>query len=244
MNVAIQRLCIWTGIAGIVVQFTGLWPLLHFIPPPMPSATAAEIAGMYREHAVPIIMGSILMLSSAAMLVPFYAAISAQMEVMEAKGAPLAKAQLMLALLAVCVPVAVTAVLWMVAAYRPERSDETIQLLNDIGWVLFFSPVVAGLVQVFVIAAAILTDRSPVPVFPRWFAFLNIWVGILFLPGGILALFKTGPFAWNGLLCFWLGIGAFGVWFVPMAWLLLKAAREPAESAAQRIRSVMQGSRA
>jgi hypothetical protein len=42
--------------------------------------------------------------------------------------------------------------------------------------------------------------------------------------------FKTGPFAWNGLLAFWLPISAFAVWFVVIFLVLKKAIYREAES--------------
>lgn len=229
MNSAMLKLCTWSGIVACVILGIGLWPLLQFVPPPLPSSSAAEIAAMYRENAFGILLGGTLMLASAAFYAPFYAAISAEIERIEERGSPLAKSQMLLGMLAVCVPVAVTAVVWMLGAYRAERSDETIQLLNDLGWFLFFTPVVAGLLNAIAIAAAIFNDKSATPTFPRWVAFLNIWIGILFMPGALLAFFKTGPFAWNGLFVFWLGVGAFAVWFVVMTYFLLRAARLRAE---------------
>jgi hypothetical protein len=226
----IEKIGLWIGIVSSVAIFVALGAFMHFIPPPPPSADAATIGALYREHAVAIRLGSIIMLATSAAFIPFYAVLSAHLQRMEPHGAPLAKAQLMIANVALFMPIAVTSVLWMTAAYRPERSDETIQTLNDIGWILFFTPVVAGLLQVFVVAAAIFADRSEAPRFPRWFAYYSLWVGILFLPAGALPMFKTGVLAWNGLLSFWLGITAFGIWFVPMAVLLLRAVARDAAS--------------
>lgn len=223
MSHDLEKIGVWCGIVSAVLIFVALGLCMHFIPPPSPAASAAEIGAFYRAHSVGILVGGILMLATSALFIPFYAVLSAHLQRMEPLGSPLAKAQLMIAALALFMPIAITAVLWMVAAYRPERSNEMIQTLNDIGWFLFFTPVIAGLLQVFVIAGAIFADPAPNPRFPRWFAFYSIWIGILFLPAGLLPLFKAGLVAWNGLLAFWLGITAFGIWFVPMAVLLLKA---------------------
>ena len=225
MNGTALRLCTWSGIVACILLGIGLYPLLQFVPPPLPSASAAEIAAIYRNNSFGILLGSTLMLAAGALYAPFYAAISSEMERIEGKGAPLAKAQMLLGLLAVCVPVSVAADAWMIAAFRPEHSDETILTLNDFGWFLFFTPVVPGLLNAITIAVAIFSDKSPNPTFPRWVAFANIWIGILFLPGAMLAFFKSGPFALNGLVVFWLGTGAFAVWFVIMTYWLLRAAR-------------------
>ena len=219
----IEKIGIWLGVvAGSLLGFA-LVPLMHFVPPPHPSASAAEIGALFRENSVNIRAGAIVMLATSTMFVPFYAVLSAHLERIEPLGSPLAKAQLMVALFAVFLPTVLCSTLWMVAAYRVERSDEMIQTLNDFAWMLFTTPAVAGLVQVFVIAAAVFADKAATPRFPRWYGYYNLWLGILFLPATLVPMFKTGVFAWNGLLSFWLGIAAFAAWFLPTVVLLLRA---------------------
>jgi len=220
----VQKLCIWSGVAGATLLFLGLVPLMGFIPPIPPSADATAVAAVYRHNGIGIIAGCSLLLGAFGMMIPFYSLISAHIERMEPAGSPLAKAQLGLAILAVCVPGTMAAMVWMVAAYRPGRSADTILLLNDLGWMLLLAPVVSGLLQNLALGIAVFNERSAAPTFPRWFAYFNFWTGMAFLPGGLLGFFKTGPFAWNGFLCFWLGLSAFGVWFVVTVPLLFKAA--------------------
>ena len=55
-------------------------------------------------------------------------------------------------------------------------------------------------------------------------------------PGGLITFFKTGPFAWNGLLAFWVPLVIFFVWFLVMFVALLKTIREQ-ESAPPKIES-------
>ena len=220
-----QKFGIWCGILGATLIGVGLWPLMGFVPAPKPSASAAEIAAMFRANSLGIILGAMVTIAAFPMMVPFYAVISEQIRRMDDQGSVLANAQFGLGVLAVCVPGVVGSVSWMIAAFRPERPDEIIQLLNDFSWILIFSVVAAGLLQVLVLGFAIFNDRSAQPIFPRWFAYFNLWIGVAFLPGGLLGLFKTGPFAWNGLFCYWLGLAAFGLWFIVTARMLLKAAR-------------------
>jgi len=49
---------------------------------------------------------------------------------------------------------------------------------------------------------------------------------ILFIPGGLIAFFKTGPFAGDGILTFWLPFAVFFGWFVVMFPLFLKAIKQ------------------
>jgi hypothetical protein len=68
-----------------------------------------------------------------------------------------------------------------------------------------------------------LLDARTVPVYPRWVGYFNIWIALLFIPGAFAFILKTGPFAWNGLLSFWLASGAFFSWLIVMTPLTLKA---------------------
>ena len=73
---------------------------------------------------------------------------------------------------------------------------------------------------------ATLADKSAEPVFPRWSGFVNLWLGTLFLPGGLIVFFKTGPFAWDGFIAFWIPFAAFALWFLVMTPVLLRAIRQ------------------
>jgi hypothetical protein len=83
-------------------------------------------------------------------------------------------------------------------------------------------------VQAVVIAVAIFSDHSPDPVFPRWVAYLNIWVAVGFLPGALLTYFKTGIVAWDGLLAFWLAAVLFFSWILVLFWATLRAVNREA----------------
>ena len=76
------------------------------------------------------------------------------------------------------------------------------------------------------IGIAILMDRSNRPVFPRWVGYVNLWVPLTFVPALLPYFFMTGPFAWQGLLVFYLGLSTFGLWVVVMTWALLRAVRD------------------
>ena len=94
--------------------------------------------------------------------------------------------------------------------------------MNDAGWLMFLMPFTTFIVQNFAIGLAILGDQSAQPVFPRWVAYLNFWVAALFVPGGLLTFFKTGPFAWNGLFAFWVPFVVFLTWYLLMFMMLRK----------------------
>ena len=94
-------------------------------------------------------------------------------------------------------------------------------------------PFTTFVVQNFAIGLAILGDKGMAPMFPRWVGFFSMWVGVLFVPGGMLTFFKHGPFAWDGLFAFWIPLLTFFCWYLVMfvflrQGILTQARAEPA----------------
>jgi hypothetical protein len=75
---------------------------------------------------------------------------------------------------------------------------------------------------------AILSDKREDPFFPRWVGYFNIWMGILQAPGVMMAMFLTGPFAWNGLFTFWIPLTVFSFWIYVNTWAMLHATKREA----------------
>src|SRR5207248_2601493 len=61
---------------------------------------------------------------------------------------------------------ALSDLLWLIAAFRPDRNSELIQLLNDMAWLIFTAPVGMTIVMMGILALAIFLDAHPRPVFP------------------------------------------------------------------------------
>jgi len=212
MNTRNELLCAWSGVVFLILFTLGFWPLAHFIPPPLPSASAAEIAAMYQQHGVKIRLGLILMVVSWSLIIPFAAAISIQINRMHGGPSVLSYTQLASASSNAVLTI-IPELLWATASFRPEENAELVRVLNDMGWITFLWPVGTFVVQVVATGLATLSDKNEQPIFPRWFGFFCLWCALLFLPGVMLIFFKTGPFAWNGLLVFWLGVVAFFGWY-------------------------------
>lgn len=224
MNLSLrtQKLCIWSGPAFVVLFFLGFGVLAGWVPPPSPDDSAAEIADMYRSDRDLIRLGLIITSMGSALLLPFFAVISTQLARIEGRYRTLAYLQLAAGALA-CIEFIFPVMIWQAAAFRADRSDDDIRMLNDLGWLPFLGIVSTAIVQGFAIGIAILQDQRAQPIFPRWAGYFNIWVISLLAPGGVIVFFHEGPFAWNGLLAWWLVLVAYFSWIVVNTWLLLKA---------------------
>jgi hypothetical protein len=228
MNTRTQILCALCGIVCPVIMGIGLWPAAGFIPPLPPSATATEIAAIYRNNATGINLMAVCFMISGGLYLAYTAAMAAQMRRMETRATPVLTYTQLGAGAASSLLFIIPAVFWIVAAYRPERDPETILVLSDLAWFSFVMPVNLGIVQSLSLGFAILGDSNVQPIFPRWVGFFNIWLCLLIVPGLLVPFFKVGPFAWNGLLAFWLVAVVLSLWFPIMSMSVIKAARRQA----------------
>lgn len=225
----VHLVCASCGFLLVVLLFGGLIAS-GWMPPLAPSESAAEITARYTEHTNGIRLGAVMMLWGAGATVPIGCLIAAHIKKIEGDFSPLTYIQVVGCaggLVAITLPV----MFFGVAAFRPERGADLTLLVNDLAWVPFIINGVPAILQAVSWGIAILSDRRDAPTFPRWLAYFNFWAAFSFLPAFLLLFFKTGPFAWNGLLSFWLAATLFGGWFLVASVMLIRAA--PRTSAAK-----------
>ena len=116
--------------------------------------------------------------------------------------------------------------IWTVAAYRPERSPEITQLMNDFAWIAFVMTVSPAAMQNICIAMATFQDKIDRPVYPRWVAFFNILASFLFITDLLVTFFKTGPFAYNGAISFYVPLIVFSTWLMVMIVMSYRAVQQ------------------
>ena len=102
--------------------------------------------------------GFVLMVLSWALIIPFAAGISMQINRMHGGPSVLSYTQLACASSNV-VLVIIPELLWTTAAFRPEQNPELIRMLNDMGWITFLWPVGTFVVQVVAVGLATLSDH-------------------------------------------------------------------------------------
>lgn len=210
----------------IVLFCAGFWWIAGLIPPPAPSWSATEITRFYLENRTRIRLGLVISMLAAALVFPFTVAIMLQIRRIEGHMSPLAYSQLgagWTTPLLLALPMFAMGA----AAYRPDRTDpEITQALNDLGWLPLVGFAGPAVLQAIVIGVAILRDHRERPVLPRWVGYYNLWCAIGFTAGALVICFWDGPFAWNGIIAFWLALTIFGTWFVVMGAVLHRAINE------------------
>ncbi|HEY2226063.1 hypothetical protein [Actinomycetospora sp.] len=226
----IQTWCVWSAPLFVVLLFAGLL-VAGWVPPPSPSLTADQVAAMYAEHTDLKRLAFILLFLGGGLTAPFVVAIHHRLRRIPGAG-PLAVLQLMGGTLGV-IAVSGPAIVFMAAAYRPERDPQITQALHELAFIPFIGNLVPFVIQAVAIGLAALMQDPGAPdeagaELPRWLGFYNLWTAFLTLPGLLLIFFRTGAFAWNGLLVFWVVATVFGGWFLVMFAVLRGRLREEA----------------
>ena len=210
----------WCGVAYVVLLLVGWWVVGGFLPLLSPSESAAQIAAFFRTNTVELRLGMVIMMWGAGAFIPFTATISDYIAKIEGRSGPLSKTFLLSgytnAMLTFYPPL-----LWIANTFRStERPDDMIFMLNDVAYLQFIGGLAIIMPMFFVLALVALINKTPKPVFPRWTAYVSIMTFVALLPGQALFFFKSGPFAWNGLLAFWVPLTVFGCWFFMVAYLI------------------------
>lgn len=219
VNPRVLTLCALGGPAAVVVTLTG-WLIAGMLPLPLgPGAPMSEVRAFYLEH--PTLTGAGFVLASLGIVLyaPLVATISMHLLRIEGRRPVLALTQLATGtatLLLNLLPM----LLWAMATFRTDRSDDTVLLLHDMGWLILFPAIMLFCLQNLSIGIAVLSGQT---VFPRWVGYVNFFVAVSFIPDIFAYFFHSGPFAWNGVLVFWLALTTYCIFLFTMSWACLQA---------------------
>jgi hypothetical protein len=213
VNKKTQLICVWCGPVCAVLFAIGAVFLGEFIPPLVaPSNGAGEVARKFAENTGPIRVGAMLSVISMSLIAPWGAVVATQVRRIEGRFPVLTYVQLVCAAVGTAV-VVLMCMFWAVAAFRPESySNETVMVLNDIAYFLFLFTWTPFVIWALAIALAIFTDHNDVLVYPRYVAYVSLWTALLFCGAAGMEYFKTGPFAWNGIMALYIPVAVFFVW--------------------------------
>ena len=212
----VQRVLIWLG-PLMLLLWLGAFLAAGYLPPHDPSDSSEQIANLYLDHPSLTKVMLVITMAASALLVPWCIAISGQIKRIPGAKA-LATVQMVscsLLSLEFIYPVG----MWMSISFRAEdRPVDITRALNDMAWILFVLVIWSVWVQMIAIAAAVLLDRRAEPILPRWIAYLTLWVSILIIPAGLVLFFQDGPWAWNGVIGFYIPLTALVIWMLSMTW--------------------------
>lgn len=181
-----------------------------FVPPPHPSWTAQEIGDFFLSDATNKRIGAIGFLYFSGLTIFFYSVISEEIKKIEGEPALLARVQMGSAVILVTV-FQFIGMNWLLCTYRPEISAEIIRALNDYCWFMWSMFIPTYMIQYICLAIAGFADERPNPTWPRWAAYMNLWIAVIGAGGFFAVFFKDGPFAWNGVIGFWIPVAIYAI---------------------------------
>lgn len=230
-----QRWCAWSIVAFVAIYLFAFIGLAGYVPPHPPSMTGLELQAFYDGNRIGIKAGQLICMITACLILVWSAPVSAQMARIEQDRLPMLSIVQCVAAGILVVFFMVCSMLWTIAAYREDISPELLRMLNDSGWLVFVMVFPEYVVQLGCIAIVGLADKRAQPFLPRWACFFTLWVAVAGMGGGMATFFKAGPFAWNGLLGFWVPVGMFLVWLGVLFYYLLRAIKQQEMEEAARV---------
>lgn len=227
---ASERICLWCGPALVVILGIGFL-LAGFVPPPSPSDGPSQIADFYAGGEDRRRIGIILLSVGGALFLPFGVAVATQLRRIEGPGSPMASVQLGAATITAGTTMIYTFVM-LAIMFRAGRDPEATLALSDLAWVPFIGLWAPGALQASATAIAVLSDDRPEGqrILPRWVGWLSAWMAFTSLTGSLVPFFMDGPFAWDGLIAFYLAAGVFLGWYAAVFFAIRQATAVPRRS--------------
>lgn len=192
-----------------------------FVPPPQPGWTALEVAQFFTREPVHIRLGAMGFLYFSGITILFYSVISEEIKKIEGHPSLLARIQMGSAVILVTI-FQLIGLIWLLASYRTDTDPNIIRMLNDFCWFCWSMFIPTYIVQYVCVAIAGFMDTSDKPTWPRWVAWLNLWIAFGGAGGIAAVFFKGGPFAWNGLIGFWIPVIIFALGNCVNTWMMHK----------------------
>ena len=227
-----ELILFWTLPAVALIWISAFFLFPGFLHPMSPTMSAAEVAGFYRDEAARIRYSMILFNWFGVGLVPVVVLLALQVRRM-AHRTPILSYSLIACAGGPPALFLIANMFWLLGAFRPDRAPELTMLFNDLAWITFSVMVSYLIAQCLLLALAIYWDRNETPVFRPWVAHFNVATAVALMPAAFTALALDGPFAWDGLLSFWLKNIAIATWIIVMGVVLGQTIMRQRRSAEQ-----------
>jgi hypothetical protein len=223
INTTVMRVLLWSGVITVAALIVAQGWIMGFVPGPSPALSAEELREIFVARKSDILVGALIQIICWTFYATWCIPIIVFIRRAE-RGMPI----LTYASLVNCGGGYVFFILipmtWAAMAFRIETLEPgTVQIMNDWVWFDWLYTWPSFSVWMLIIAAAIFFDRNPEPAYPRWVGYLNIWCALLIFPAGLIGFFKTGPFAYDGMISFWFAVCVFFGWMISMTAMTFRA---------------------
>lgn len=219
VNLFAQKLCIHlTGL--FVVLVGGAFAVAGWIPPFSPDSSFEELARNFQGQDNVRVAAAMFFFGGAVFVFPTVA-IAAQLRRIEGAARPVMTwAQLLSGAVGV-LGIQIAAAIWLAISFYSGTDPQVLGTFNAMAWFFILGAVAPAVFQNVAIAAVVLSGDGTV--YPRWVGYLNLYCALGLALGVLTPFFKDGPFAWNGVVGFWVVAVDFFVWMFVMWWATARA---------------------
>ncbi|MEV7978149.1 hypothetical protein [Streptomyces sp. NPDC086519] len=224
LYIRLERISAWCGVV-LLIGFIAAFGAGGILTPMSPTKSPADIATFLQDHRTGILWCTVIMVLTVPFEYPYVVVTSLQLKRVEGGWGLLSMIQLttgVVAPLGFFFPLAILSA----AAYRPDiHSPDVLAAMSDTFWLMLVGNACIFVLQVWSIGYAAFIDRRERQVFPRWYGWLSVVLGVLLIPGAFVYLNHSGPLAWNGVLANTIPSLTYFVWKIATPYVLLKAIR-------------------
>lgn len=214
MNTFAQKLCVHlTGLFVLLVG--GGFAVAGWIPPFSPDSSWEELGRNFAGQDNVRVAAAMFFFGGAAFVFPTVA-IAGQLRRIEGTARPVMTwAQLLSGAIGV-LGIQIPAAIWLAISYYDGTDDQLRGTLNAMAWFFLLGAVAPAVFQNLAIMCVVLSGDGSV--YPRWIGYVNAYCALGLVLGVLTPFFKDGPFAWNGVIGFWVVAVDFFIWMFVMWW--------------------------
>jgi hypothetical protein len=219
-SIASQKIgifCTWVFTLLTVIGWLGI---AHFwMPAPADLGLEATKAWFTEEHRWGVLIGCSIFYVAAGLLTPGSIQFGIMLAKIEGRW-PLWSLTTAVCGIFISLIIFFNCCAWIVAAYRVEFGADVIQAWYDWSWFAFLLGWIYLSIEMLATAIVELQDRRETPMVPRWFTWFTIAGAVAILTAAGPAFFKHGPFAYHGLLAFYMPVAVWGIYLNLTAWYM------------------------
>ncbi|GAB3383501.1 hypothetical protein NCG89_13600 [Spongiibacter taiwanensis] len=213
-------ICTYAFVALTVIGWLGI---ANFISPAPADLTLEETKQWFSDsYRWQTILGCTLLYIGSALLTPG----SIQWGLMLAKiegRSPILSITTAVCGIFISLIVFLNACAWIVCSYRAQTDPHVIQAFSDWAWFAFLFGWVYLAIEMISSAIVELKDKREQPLVPHWMAWITLFSASTMLGAIGPAFFKSGPFAYHGLIAFYVPVLVWGAYLVVTNTFLYRA---------------------
>jgi hypothetical protein len=199
----------WTMVVFYQLFFLVFFAITRVQPPPNPGWDPPRVAQWFHDHHYGLLIGFGIIFVVTGLTAAANALIAYSMRRMSVSRA-FAYSYLVLYSLSAVPGMLLMCIALTVGAMRPDRDPELISWLYDFAFLSYTGTMGVFLIGSVVWMVAILIDKNRV--FPKWFGYFNLCNALTEVVVSPAWIFKSGVFAWNGLIAWWIDVVVFGIY--------------------------------